>query len=70
MLRIVRPRAEQRYVDCVPLVPLKAAAGAFSEPQNVRDGEWDWVEVDSHRSTSAGNVRRAGRREVDGTSNS
>jgi ATP-dependent helicase YprA (DUF1998 family) len=48
VLRIVRPRGEQRYVDCVPLVPLKAAAGAFSEPQNVRDGEWSWVEVDSH----------------------
>jgi len=44
----VRPSAEQRYVKCLPLVPLKAAAGAFSEPQNVRDGEWDWVEVDSH----------------------
>jgi len=48
VLRIVRPRAEQRYVDCVPLVPLKAAAGAFGEPQNVRDGESDWVAVDSH----------------------
>jgi hypothetical protein len=48
VLRIVRPRPEQRYVDCVPLVPLKAAAGAFGEPQNVRDGEWDWVAIDSH----------------------
>ena len=48
VLRIVRPRPEQRYVDCVPLVPLKAAAGAFGEPQNVQDGEWDWVAVDSH----------------------
>ncbi len=53
-LRIVRPRAEQRYVDCVPLVPLKAAAGAFSEPQNVRDGEWDWVQVDSHHRLQPG----------------
>ena len=48
VLRIVRPRAEERYVNCVPLVPLKAAAGAFGEPQNVRDGEWDWVAIDSH----------------------
>ena len=48
VLRLVRPRAEQRYVDCVPLVPLKAAAGAFGEPQNVQDGEWDWVAIDSH----------------------
>jgi len=48
VLRLVRPRAEQRYVDCVPLVPLKAAAGAFGEPQDVKDGEWDWVAIDSH----------------------
>ena len=49
-MRIVRPRPEERYVTCVPLVPLKAAAGAFSEPQNVTDDEWEWVEIDSrHR---------------------
>jgi hypothetical protein len=34
-LRIVQPRPEERYVTCVPLVPLKAAAGAFSDPQHV-----------------------------------
>ena len=48
VLRLVRPSAEQRYIKCVPLVQLKAAAGAFSEPQNVKDGDWDWVEIDSH----------------------
>ncbi len=47
VLRIVRPRAEQRYVNCVPLVPLKAAAGAFGDLQNVKDGDCDWVEIDS-----------------------
>src|SRR5206468_1216931 len=48
--RIVEPRPEERYVTCVPLVPLKAAAGAFSDPQHVEDDELDWVTVDArHR---------------------
>ncbi len=49
VLRLVRPRREERYATCVPLVPLKAAAGAFGAPQNVQDSEWDWVETDTHR---------------------
>jgi ATP-dependent helicase YprA (DUF1998 family)/SOS-response transcriptional repressor LexA len=49
-LRIVQPRPQERYVTCVPLVPLKAAAGAFSDPQHIEEGGWDWVEVDArHR---------------------
>lgn len=49
-LRIVEPRAEDRYVTCVPLVPLKVAAGAFSDPQHVKDENWEWVEVEpKHR---------------------
>ncbi|HLC43135.1 MAG TPA: S24 family peptidase [Methylomirabilota bacterium] len=48
-IRIVRPRREDRYVTCVPLVPLKAAAGAFSDPQHVEDDNWEWVEIDSKR---------------------
>jgi hypothetical protein len=35
--RIVEPKPEERYVTCVPLVPLKAAAGAFSDPQHVEE---------------------------------
>ena len=35
-LRIVQPRPEERYLTCVPLVPLKAAAGAFSGPSALR----------------------------------
>src|SRR5438552_10763748 len=31
-LQIVQPRPEEHYVTCVPLVPLQAAAGAFSSP--------------------------------------
>ena len=48
-LRIVQPHPEERYVTCVPLVPLKAAAGAFSDPQHVEDDNWEWVAVDSKR---------------------
>src|SRR5262249_40310157 len=48
-LQIVQPRSEDRYVTCVPLVPLKAAAGAFSDPQHVEDDNWEWVAIDSKR---------------------
>jgi type I restriction enzyme, R subunit len=49
-LRIVEPAPKDRYVTCVPLVPLKAAAGAFSDAQNVVDGEFEWTTVDTkHR---------------------
>ncbi|MGH6927619.1 MAG: type ISP restriction/modification enzyme, partial [Dongiaceae bacterium] len=48
--RIVEPRPEERYVTCVPLVLLKAAAGAFSDPQHIEDDGWEWTAVDSkHR---------------------
>ena len=34
----------------VPLVPLKVAAGAFSDPQHVEDDNWEWVAIDTkHR---------------------
>jgi len=48
-LRLVEGTAKDRYVKCVPLVPLKAAAGAFSDPQRVADDAFEWVEVDSKR---------------------
>jgi len=48
--RTVEPKPEERYVTCVPVVPLKAAAGAFSNPQHVQDDDFEWVEVESrHR---------------------
>ena len=53
-LRVVQPRENERYVSCVPLIPLKAAAGAFSDPQNVQDGDWDWVEIDTMRKLRKG----------------
>ena len=46
----VEPAREDRYVTCVPLVPLKVAAGAFSDPQYVEDNDFEWVKVASrHR---------------------
>ena len=42
-LRIVQPQAAERYVSCVPLVPLKIAAGAFGDPQHIDETGWDWV---------------------------
>ena len=48
--RTVEPAPEERYVTCVPLVPLRAAAGAFSDPQYIEDDDFEWVEVASrHR---------------------
>jgi type I restriction enzyme R subunit len=44
-LRLVEPEADDRFVTCVPLVPLKVAAGAFSDSQEVFDGDWRWVAI-------------------------
>lgn len=47
-LRLVEPSIAERYVTCVPLVPLEAAAGSFSGPQlpDESDCDWQWVELD------------------------
>lgn len=46
-LQVVHPRPEDRYVTCVPLVPLKVAAGQFGGPQGLDDEEWkDWVVIE------------------------
>lgn len=48
--RSVQPKPEERYVDCVPVVPLKAAAGALGDPQQIEDDGFEWVAVESrHR---------------------
>jgi len=48
--RTVEPKPEERYATCVPLVPLKAAAGAFGNPQHIEDEGFEWVAVESrHR---------------------
>ena len=52
--RLVRPKPVERYRSCVPFVPLKAAAGAFSDPQHVPDDELEWVEVETRRKLRPG----------------
>jgi hypothetical protein len=52
--RTVEPKPAERYVTCVPLLPLKAAAGLFSDPQQSPQVGWEdgaeWVAVESwHR---------------------
>ena len=47
-----RPRTVElapgdRYITCVPLVPLKAAAGGFCDPQHMEDDDFEWVAVSS-----------------------
>ena len=48
-LRIVDPQPSERYSTCVPLVPLKAAAGAFSDPQQIDDDGYAWAAVETGR---------------------
>ena len=48
-LRLVKPQPEERYLTCVPLVPLKAAAGAFSDPQQIADDDCAWAAVETTR---------------------
>ncbi|MDR7422059.1 MAG: HsdR family type I site-specific deoxyribonuclease, partial [Armatimonadota bacterium] len=43
-----------RYRTCVPLVPLKAAAGAFGDPQHVPDEDFEWVAVQTRRRLGRG----------------
>ena len=47
--RTVEPAPEDRYVTCVPLVPLRAAAGTFSDPQYIEDDDLEWIEVNTRR---------------------
>ena len=47
--RVVQPNPAERYVTCVPLVPLEAAAGTFGKTQHVEDDDWPWVKIDTDR---------------------
>lgn len=48
--RAIEPKPEERYKTCIPFVPLKAAAGAFSDPQHIEDDNFEWIEIKSrHR---------------------
>ena len=49
-LHVVAGDHEERYVTCVPLVPLRAAASAFSDPQYVEEDGFEWAAIQSrHR---------------------
>ena len=53
--RTVEPAPEDRYLTCVPLVPLKVAAGGFGGQQLVdEEAGFEWVEVDSRRALRPG----------------
>jgi type I restriction enzyme R subunit len=47
-MRVGQPEAQDKYVTCVPLVPLRVAAGAFSDPQQIEDSGWEWIAIDAH----------------------
>ncbi|MHB8834494.1 MAG: S24 family peptidase [Candidatus Methylomirabilia bacterium] len=53
-LRIVDGLPEERYVTCVPLIPLKVAAGAFSDPQHIEDDGFGWVAIKTRRKLRRG----------------
>ena len=54
-LRLVTPTPENRYRSCVPLVPLRAAAGDFSDPhENLGHWNREWVEPDTGRTLREG----------------
>lgn len=43
--RRLRPTEVRPYVNCVPLVNLKFAAGTFTDTQTIDTGEVEWVEL-------------------------
>lgn len=53
-LRLVEPTPDERFVTCVPLVPLKVAAGAFGPSQEILDGDWQWVALGGRTRAAAG----------------
>ena len=47
---VVEPDTADRYVTCVPLFEMKAAAGGFGDPQHIDQNEdVEWVRVESRR---------------------
>ncbi len=52
--KIVQPLQETVFKTCLPLVPLRAAAGGFGEPEFLEGGDWPWVEVPERRSADKG----------------
>ncbi len=45
--RKIEPELSNRFVTCVPLIPLQVAAGGFGDPQHLEDGDfYEWVAVE------------------------
>ena len=54
-LRLVTPAPEDRYVTCVPLIPLHIAAGEFGNPDTyAEESVCEWVDLDTARSLRRG----------------
>ena len=53
-IRLIQPGPDDRYITCIPLVPLKIAAGAFSDPQNVDEENFEWVQIQTKRKLHCG----------------
>ena len=53
-LQLVVPTPESRYQSCVPLVPLKAAAGEFGEAHGLLTEDSEWVALDTQRTLREG----------------
>jgi len=52
--RVVEPADGDRNVTCIPLVPLKVAAGAFTDPEITFSDDQEWVEITTHRTLREG----------------
>jgi hypothetical protein len=55
-IRVINPRPEERYVRCLPLIPLDEKEGLLGDPQKIGlDSYWDkWVVVETGRSLRPG----------------
>jgi hypothetical protein len=52
--RVIQPKPKDRYRTCLPLLPLKAAAGFFSDSQIASDSEPEWVEINGRTKPTEG----------------
>jgi SOS-response transcriptional repressor LexA len=52
--RTVEPSEPDRYVTCVPIFELAAAAGGFGEAQHVDEDSIEWVALDTRRKLRRG----------------
>lgn len=52
--RLFKPLPKERYKNCVPVVPIKAAAGAFGNPQHFQDNEFEWATIETRHKLRQG----------------